>query len=72
MFVIEVTETRCMISAMRFLLLLVFVIGALHQSGCASGPDDPDQVQLPPTFKEQQQEARQKEAFARDLPKPRP
>jgi hypothetical protein len=72
MFVIEVAATRCMISAMRFLLLLALVTGALYQSGCASSPDDPDQVQLPPTYKEQQQEARQKEAFARDLPKPRP
>jgi hypothetical protein len=72
MFVIEVTETRCMISAMRFVLLLALVTGAFYQSGCASDPNDPDQVQLPPTYKEQQQEARQKEAFARDLPKPRP
>lgn len=72
MFVIEVTEARCMISAMRFVLLLALVIGALFQSGCAAGPDDPDHVQLPPSIKEQKEEARQKEAFARDLPKPRP
>lgn len=56
---------------MRFALLLALVIGGLFQSGCASGPDDPDAVQLPPSIKEQQQDARQKEAFARDLPKPR-
>lgn len=72
MFVIEVAEVRCMISAMKFVLLLALVIGGLFQAGCAAGPDDPDHVQLPPSIKEQQQEAREKEAFARDLPKPRP
>jgi hypothetical protein len=61
-----------MISAMRFVLVVAVVIGGLFQSGCASGPDDPDQVQLPPSIKEQQRETRQKEEFARDLPKPRP
>ncbi len=71
MFVIEVTDSRCMISGMRFVLLLALVIGGLYQSGCASGPDDPDHVQLPPSIQEQRQDARQKEEFARDLPKPR-
>jgi hypothetical protein len=60
-----------MISDMRLVLLFIAVISGLLQSGCASGPNDPDQVQLGPSFKEQRQEARQKEEFARDLPQPR-
>ena len=61
-----------MISAMRLVLLLALVIGGLFQSGCAAGPDDPDHVQLPPTIQEQKKDAKQKEEFARDLPKPQP
>jgi hypothetical protein len=48
----------------------LLLIGVLLLSGCASGPDDPDQVRLGPSIKEQRQDARQKEDFARDLPKP--
>ena len=60
-----------MIPDMRLVLLLIVVISGFLQSGCASGPDDPDQVQLGPSIKEQRQEARQKEDFARTLPQPR-
>lgn len=58
------------ISDMRLALLFVLVAGGLLQSGCASDPDDPDHVQLGPSIREQQRDARQKEEFARDLPKP--
>ena len=51
---------------------VLFLIGMLLLAGCASGPDDPDQVQLGPSIKEQQREARQTEDFARNLPQPRP
>lgn len=61
-----------MISDMKLVLLAVVIVCGLFFSGCASGPDDPDQVQLGPSIKEQRQDARQKEAFARDLPPPRP
>jgi hypothetical protein len=61
-----------MISDMRPVLLFIAVICGLLQSGCASGPNDPDQVQLGPSIKEQRQDARQKEDFARDLPTPHP
>ena len=54
---------------MKAVLLL---IGLLCLSGCASGTDDPDQVQLGPSIKEQRREARQTEDFARSLPQPRP
>jgi hypothetical protein len=54
---------------MRLALLIVLAAGGLFQSGCAS-PNDPDQVQLGPTITEQRRDARQKEEFARDLPKP--
>lgn len=56
---------------MKAALLLIGVSGVLLFSGCASGPDDPDSVQLGPSIKEQRQEARQKENFARELPPPR-
>ena len=59
-----------MISDMRRVLLFLTVIGGLLLAGCASGPDDPDQVKLGPSIKEQQQDARQKEDFARTLPAP--
>jgi hypothetical protein len=59
-----------MISDMRPVLLFIAVICGFLVSGCASGPDDPDQVKLGPSIKEQRQEARQKEDFARDLPPP--
>ena len=61
-----------MISDMRPVLLFLVVICGLLLSGCASGPDDPDQVQLGPSIKEQRQDARQTEDFARNLPAPRP
>jgi hypothetical protein len=53
---------------MKIALLL---FGVILVSGCAS-PNDPDQVQLGPSPKEQRRDARQEEAFARDLPPPRP
>ena len=68
---IEVRLVYRMISDMRLVLLFIAVISGLLQSGCASGPNDPDQAQLGPSIKEQRQEARQKEEFARDLPQPR-
>lgn len=60
-----------MIFGMRFVLLFVALASGISLSGCASGPDDPDQVQLPPTIKQQRQDARQKEDFAKALPPPR-
>jgi protein involved in sex pheromone biosynthesis len=56
---------------MKAALFLIGVSCVLFLAGCASGPDDPDNVQLGPSIKEQRQEARQKEDFARDLPPPR-
>jgi hypothetical protein len=47
------------------------LIGLLMLVGCASLPDDPDQVKLGPGIREQQKEARATEEFARSLPKPR-
>jgi hypothetical protein len=70
--VIEVRLAYRMISEMTRVLLFLLVVGGSLLSGCASGPDDPDQVQLGPSLKEQRQEARQKEEFARTLPAPRP
>jgi hypothetical protein len=55
---------------MRPALLFVTVIGGLFLSGCASSPDDPDQVRLGPSIKEQRQDAKKTEDFARELPKP--
>jgi len=52
-------------------LFLIGVSGVLLLSGCASGPNDPDQVQLGPSIKEQRQDARQREEFAKTLPAPR-
>jgi outer membrane murein-binding lipoprotein Lpp len=60
-----------MVSGMRPVLLFAAIISGVFLSGCASSPDDPDQVQLGPSIKQQRQEARQKEDFARDLPPPR-
>jgi uncharacterized protein YceK len=60
-----------MVSGMRPVLLFIALTSGLLLSGCASNPDDPDQVQLPPSIKQQRQDARQKEDFARDLPPPR-
>lgn len=57
---------------MKAALFLIGFSGVLLLSSCASGPNDPDQVQLGPSIKEQRQEARQREDFARDLPPPRP
>jgi uncharacterized protein YceK len=70
--VIEVRLAYRMISNMKPVLLSIAIISGLLLSGCASTPDDPDQVQLGPTIKEQRQDARQKEDFARTLPQPRP
>jgi len=50
----------------------LLLIGIIFLSGCASGPDDPDQVKLGPSIREQQRDARQEEEFARSLPKPHP
>ena len=61
-----------MISGMRSVLLFIVLAGGILLSGCASAPDDPDQVTLGPSIKEQQKEARKTEEFARELPKPRP
>jgi hypothetical protein len=56
---------------MRSVLLVIALTSGIFLSGCASNPDDPDQVQLPPSIKQQRQDARQKEDFARSLPPPR-
>ena len=68
---VEVRLACRMVSGMRPVLLFVAIISGIFLSGCASSPDDPDQVQLGPSIKQQRQEARQKEDFARDLPPPR-
>jgi uncharacterized protein YceK len=60
-----------MVSGMRLVLLSIALTSGILLSGCASNPDDPDQVQLPPSIKQQKQDARQKEDFARSLPPPR-
>jgi hypothetical protein len=60
-----------MVSGMKPVLLFIALASGILLSGCASSPDDPDQVQLGPSIKQQRQEARQKEDFARDLPPPR-
>ena len=60
-----------MISGMRSVLLFIALAGGILLSGCASTPDDPDQVKLGPTIKEQRQDARKTEDFAKSLPKPR-
>jgi hypothetical protein len=57
---------------MKAVLFLIGFSSVLWLSGCASSPNDPDQVQLGPSIKEQKQEARQREDFARSLPPPRP
>jgi hypothetical protein len=56
---------------MRPALLFVVIACGIVQFGCASGKDDPDQVQLGPSIKEQRQEARKTEEFAKSLPPPR-
>jgi len=67
--VVEVPLPYRMISDMRSVLLIAIISGSLL-SGCASAPDDPDQVKLGPGIREQQKEARTTEEFARNLPKP--
>jgi len=57
---------------MRSALVLILVASVFLQSGCATKPDDPDQVQLGPSIKEQQRETKKSEDFARTLPTPRP
>jgi hypothetical protein len=69
--VIEVRLAYRIISDMRPVFLSIAIISGVLLSGCASGPDDPDQVQLGPSIKEQRQDARQTEDFARTLPPPR-
>jgi hypothetical protein len=69
--VIEVLLAYRIISDMRTVLLFVAIVSGVLLSGCASGPEDPDQVQLGPSIKEQRQEARKTEDFARTLPPPR-
>ena len=60
-----------MVCAMRLVLLLALVFGGIFSlSGCASTTDDPDQVKLGPSIKEQRQDAKQTEEFAKSLPKP--
>lgn len=59
-----------MISDMRPVLLFIAIVSGGLLSGCASAPDDPDQVKLGPGIREQQKEARKTEEFARSLPKP--
>jgi hypothetical protein len=61
-----------MFSDMKPVLLSIAIICGLLLAGCASTPDDPDQVQLGPSIKEQRQDARKTEDFARTLPPPRP
>jgi hypothetical protein len=56
---------------MKFALIFITLTSGILLSGCASSPDDPDQVQLGPSIKQQRQDVRQKEDFARDLPPPR-
>jgi hypothetical protein len=69
--VIEVRLAYRIISDMRPVFLSIAIISGVLLSGCASGPDDPDQVQLGPSIKEQRQDARKTEDFARTLPPPR-
>jgi hypothetical protein len=69
--VVEVPLPYRIIWDMRSVLLSIALASGIFLSGCASNPEDPDQVQLPPTIKEQKRETKQKEDFARDLPQPR-
>jgi len=55
---------------MKATLLLLGIGGALWFSGCASNPDDPDQVKLGPSIQEQRKDAKKTEDFAKSLPKP--
>jgi hypothetical protein len=55
---------------MKAALLLLGIGGALWLSGCASNPDDPDQVKLGPSIQEQRKDAKKTEEFAKSLPKP--
>jgi uncharacterized protein YceK len=70
-FVVEVRLACRMVSGMRSVLLFIALTSGILLSGCASSPDDPDQVQLGPSIKQQKQDLRQKEDFARSLPPPR-
>jgi hypothetical protein len=56
---------------MKAVLLLLGIGGALWLAGCASNPDDPDQVKLGPSIQEQRKDAKKTEEFAKTLPKPR-
>ena len=67
----KLPATVTIISDMRILLFLIGVSGVLLFSGCASGPSGADQAQSGPSPKEQRQDARQREEFAKTLPPPR-
>jgi hypothetical protein len=67
-----VAGCQCGGKTMRDMKAVLLLIGIIFLSGCASGPDDPDQVQLGPSLKQQQREAHQREDFARSLPQPHP
>jgi hypothetical protein len=69
-FMIEVRLGYRMFSVMKLVLISIAIVSGLLLSGCASAPDDPDQVKLGPGIREQQKEARKTEEFARSLPKP--
>lgn len=68
---VEVPLPYRMLSDMRSVMLFIALISGIFLSGCASNPEDPDQVQLPPSIKQQKQDLRQKEEFAKALPPPR-
>ena len=68
---VEVRLACRMVFGMRSVLLFVALIGAILQFGCASNPDDPDQVKLGPTIQEERKDAKKTEEFAKSLPKPR-
>jgi hypothetical protein len=52
-------------------MLFIALTGGILLSGCASNPDDPDQVKLGPSIQEQRKDAKKTEEFAKSLPKPR-
>ena len=68
---VEVRLACRMVSGMRSVLVFIALIGAILLASCASTPDDPDQVKLGPSIKEQRQDARKTEEFAKSLPPPR-
>jgi hypothetical protein len=69
--VVEVPLPYRIVSDMRSVLLIIALTSGILLSGCASNPDDPDQVKLGPSIKEQRQEAKKTEEFAKSLPPPR-